>query len=99
MLFFLKHSWSNGSIENGQGVDYMFFRNNFPNVQKLATQLLRDTDNSAPGTAYCCQCSWLTAGKEEIELGTGSRFGESVKYNGSANGSLTSLPQWVCGGH
>ena len=39
------------------GVDYMFFRNNVPNAQKLSSQLRVQSQS----IAYCCQCSWLSA--------------------------------------
>lgn len=41
----------------GNGVEYMFFRNNYPNVQKLRPQLIARRDCCA----YCCQCSWKSA--------------------------------------
>lgn len=37
-------------------VDYLFLRNNMPSKPKLETKLV-DKPN---GTAYCCQCSWLS---------------------------------------
>jgi hypothetical protein len=47
ILQFQDHEWDSQ-------VDYMFFRNNVPNVEKLSVRLL-----SSQGTvAYCCQCTW-----------------------------------------
>ena len=36
--------------------DYMFFRNNTPDVRKL----LVNAESSRGTAAYCCQCSWTT---------------------------------------
>lgn len=38
-------------------VDYMFFRNNYPTLQKLQKKL----ESSRRSCAYCCQCSWRSA--------------------------------------
>lgn len=38
-------------------VDYMFFRNNYPNIERLRKCLVRQEDCRA----YCCQCSWKSA--------------------------------------
>jgi len=45
-----------GYIWTGE-VDYMFFRNNYPDVTKLRRCLVRQDDC----VAYCCQCSWKSA--------------------------------------
>ena len=37
-------------------VDYLFFRNVYPNVEALGAKLVA----SPGGAAYCCQCSWVT---------------------------------------
>ncbi len=37
--------------------EYMFFRNNMPSRAKLESRLTRSEGSSA----YCCQCSWVTA--------------------------------------
>jgi hypothetical protein len=47
ILQFQDHEWDSQ-------VDYMFFRNNVPNVEKLSVRLL----NSQGTVAYCCQCTW-----------------------------------------
>jgi hypothetical protein len=48
VLQFADQAWDNGVV------DYMFFRNNVPNVEKLAVNMVH-----TPGTcAYCCQCTW-----------------------------------------
>jgi len=41
----------------GGDVEYMFFRNNYPNAQKLRPKLVPRADC----VAYCCQCSWKSA--------------------------------------
>jgi hypothetical protein len=37
-------------------VDYLFFRNNSPDIARLAPEL----EPSRSCSAYCCQCSWLS---------------------------------------
>eukprot|EP00602_Paraphysomonas_sp_CaronLab_P010459 CAMPEP_0185026396 /NCGR_PEP_ID=MMETSP1103-20130426/10502_1 /TAXON_ID=36769 /ORGANISM="Paraphysomonas bandaiensis, Strain Caron Lab Isolate" /LENGTH=336 /DNA_ID=CAMNT_0027559961 /DNA_START=94 /DNA_END=1104 /DNA_ORIENTATION=+ len=51
----------------GSGVDYMFFRNNVPNVQKLSAELCIQSNSMA----YCCQCRWLSA-ENEVVISTGN---------------------------
>lgn len=60
MLFFYDHIWD-------PSIDYMFFRNNMPNVDKLSTKLVYN-DGS---TAYCCQCQWHSE-KDEKQLTIGN---------------------------
>lgn len=53
------------------GVDYLFFRNNFPTDSKLAPMMLKQ----AASSAYCCQCSWFTAEAEhKIDFGSDLRW-------------------------
>lgn len=55
VMWFHNQSWDDS-------VDYLFFRNNFPTESKLAPKLLRE-----PGAcAYCCQCSWQSATREQL---------------------------------
>lgn len=60
VLQFSNYEWN-------ESVDYMFFRNNVPNVDKLSQKLDR-LDSSC---AYCCQCSWVST-KEEMVLTSGN---------------------------
>ena len=60
VLFFYDHIWD-------PSIDYMFFRNNMPNVDKLSTKLVYN-DGS---TAYCCQCQWHSE-KDEKQLTIGN---------------------------
>jgi hypothetical protein len=52
--FFIGKEW------NETAVDYMFFRNNALNEQKLSAQLIQSSDD----TAYCCQCTWTKVNGE-----------------------------------
>merc|ERR1712060_551937 len=55
-----------------QGMDYMFFRNNYPTFEKLRRSLLRQQGC----LAYCCQCSWRSAhrGASLIDVADGLRW-------------------------
>lgn len=53
------------------GVDYLFFRNNFPTESKLAPKMPRQPASCA----YCCQCSWVSAQAEtKIDFGSELRW-------------------------
>jgi hypothetical protein len=53
-------------------VEYMFFRNNYPNVQKLRPRLVAQKGC----VAYCCQCSWKSANSaaELVDVAEGLRW-------------------------
>jgi len=55
ILFFLNFEWDTK-------VEYMFFRNNMPNVEKLSVMLLPREGS----VAYCCQCHWISEKQEKI---------------------------------
>ena len=47
-------------------VDYLFFRNNYPDADKLAAKL----QSRQVCRSYCCQCSWFsTVGEYRIDFG------------------------------
>ena len=52
-------AWARGEGgAKGAGVDYMFFRNNYPDAGKMECRAV-----GAKGwRAYCCQCSWRSVG-------------------------------------
>jgi hypothetical protein len=52
-------AWARGEGgAKGAGVDYMFFRNNYPDASKMECRAV-----GAKGwRAYCCQCSWRSVG-------------------------------------
>ena len=47
----------------GAGVDYMFFRNRYPDDGKLREGMVRRVG----ARAYCCQCTWRWLDKGERE--------------------------------
>ncbi|ORY68013.1 hypothetical protein LY90DRAFT_667669 [Neocallimastix californiae] len=51
-MYFKDYKWSNK-------VDYLFFRNYVPNVEKLSEELIPKKGH----TSICCQCTWLTVDK------------------------------------
>ena len=55
-----------GWVDGEEGVDYMFFRNNYPSESKMRTLMSRVSE----ARAYCCQCSWRTmmpGAKEKVD--------------------------------
>ncbi|KAJ3269094.1 hypothetical protein HDV01_001867 [Terramyces sp. JEL0728] len=42
-----------------KGVDYLFFRNNYPNTNQLKTRISQRKDFKC----FCCQCSWASVQK------------------------------------
>lgn len=86
VLLFKNHSW------DGPRVNYMFFRNNMPNEQKLQRGLSAHTDVRSLACAYCCQCSWVSVQDEEIDVG-------SVKNGFVGDGGAGGRLPWICGGH
>ncbi len=95
MQIFKNSCWD----ESSGLLDYMFFRNHAFNRTKLSTALCTvassvgsaGNNSATTGTAYCCQCSWLSViGSDEIELQQ-CTSGVVEGYSG--------IPQWVCGGH
>jgi hypothetical protein len=77
VLVFLHGSWD-------KSVDYMFVRNNMPNVDKLKAKLITHSPQSElyNNVAYCCQCQWATVSDERC----------------LTPGNATD-PQWICTGH
>ncbi|GAB5358149.1 hypothetical protein AAMO2058_000434100 [Amorphochlora amoebiformis] len=68
-------------------VNYMFFRNNCPNLSRLQMRL-----TSKPGySAYCCQCSWLNV----CEATDVTKLSRDSLGDSSVSGEY----RWCCGGH
>jgi hypothetical protein len=63
VLFFPQMRWQSSA-------DYLFFRNNMPNTDKLSTKLERSEQSGA----YCCQCQCTsvsaTEGKRVLTIGS-----------------------------
>ncbi|KAI8845159.1 retinal maintenance-domain-containing protein [Chytriomyces cf. hyalinus JEL632] len=73
-----------GGVEWSSDVDYLFFRNYYPDPQRLQTKLLPTNDASQ---GYCCQCDWLSVRQQWVELGgSDARLGKLGR-------------KWVCAGH
>jgi len=95
VLLFKNSRWNDGDGGGSGGrnkaiVDYMFFRNNMPNVQKLDAGII--SGRSVGSCAYCCQCSWVTVAEEEIEVN------QVQEGHVGEGGGKTRLP-WICAGH
>ena len=78
------------------GVDYLFFRNVYPDRTKLAARLLP----AAGSVAYCCQCSWLSVAPEDGVL-LARRPAGAVQPEGVAAARVggQGWAHWVCSGH
>jgi hypothetical protein len=79
------------------GVDYLFFRNVYPDRAKLAARLSPD----AGSVAYCCQCSWVTVAPADGAL-LARRPAGAVPPEGAAAARVggQGWAHWVCaGGH
>lgn len=72
-------------------IDYYFFRNNVPRIDKLSQGVI-----SSPGSsAYCCQCAWRTV--MGVENMTQAQAGGKEAYRQEGEASLKQL-KWVCSG-
>jgi hypothetical protein len=79
----------------GVTIEYMFFRNHYPDLKKLQTGVERDPTSAA----YACACSWQsvgvdTSGGETLNLASLHR--DSSPRDGCSD--WTKL-KWVCMGH
>lgn len=74
---------------NNSTVDYFFFRNNVPNVQKLQQGVVYDPNSSA----YCCQCAWHSA--SGVENVTAAQINGKDQYNQQNEATIKQL-RWMC---
>lgn len=86
--------WNDGdsNTPNKTVVDYMFFRNNMPNLHKLEAGFISNRPGDDMSCGYCCQCSWVTVSEEEVEV-------NQVSEGHVGEGGGTSRLPWICGGH
>lgn len=62
IVFVMDKAWT-------EDAEYMFFRNNMPNLAKLAAKLVPQIGT----VAYCCQCRWTNVAQEkQLVQGGGS---------------------------
>jgi hypothetical protein len=71
--------------------DYLFFRNNAPDLAKLSSR----ASPRRGAVAYACQCSWLSA-RALLALGVG---GAAAAAAAGPNSSRLAELRWVCAGH
>jgi hypothetical protein len=77
-------------------VDYLFFRNHYPDETRLRAGLQRD----ATAAAYACQCSWQSigtngSGDDTLSLSSLDTADRTKRHGCSAWNAL----RWICAGH
>lgn len=98
------------SISSGDDciVDYMFFRNFFPNRERLDTR----THIFQNAASYCCQCSWISLFPNDVLFPPSNVAGLfNIRHRGGTPVIVSELSlkqglfggegwkYWACGGH